>query len=122
MLIGLFAGVALGLIGGVIWAVTAAAANGRLARNGSVGIRTRATRSSDAAWRAGHQAALPASRALGFAGGIIGLGMVVDGIISRDSQGSTVFWALFAIGYGAVLVGSVFVATVAQRAARTATE
>ncbi|MFI6823259.1 SdpI family protein [Micromonospora sp. NPDC050187] len=40
-------------------AVTRAGATGRLERNGAVGIRTRDTQVSDAAWQAGHAAALP---------------------------------------------------------------
>ena len=40
-------------------AVTGMAADGGLARNGAAGIRTRHTRASDAAWQAGHVAALP---------------------------------------------------------------
>lgn len=39
--------------------VTHAAADGRLAHNGGVGIRTRRTTRSPEAWRAGHAAALP---------------------------------------------------------------
>lgn len=41
----------------VIW-LTRRAANGSLARNDLAGVRTRITLSSDAAWRAGHRAAL----------------------------------------------------------------
>ncbi|MFW6187769.1 MAG: hypothetical protein ACOC84_07225, partial [Actinomycetota bacterium] len=40
-------------------AVTGMAADGGLVRNGAAGIRTRHTRASDAAWQAGHVAALP---------------------------------------------------------------
>lgn len=42
--------------------VTRSAARGELARNGSVGLRTRHTRASDEAWQVGHAAALPAVR------------------------------------------------------------
>jgi hypothetical protein len=42
----------------VFIAVASRAANGRLARNQWVGIRTRSTMRSDAAWMAGHRAAL----------------------------------------------------------------
>ncbi len=47
---------------GVILAVTRMGASGELGRNGAVGIRIRATRRSDEAWRAGHAAALPVAR------------------------------------------------------------
>ncbi len=46
--------VALGVAG-----MTFAAARGALALNPIVGIRTNATKRSDAAWKAGHSAALP---------------------------------------------------------------
>jgi hypothetical protein len=39
--------------------VTRMAAEGTIARNGAAGIRTRHTQASDAAWVAGHTAALP---------------------------------------------------------------
>lgn len=39
--------------------ITRAAAAGRLLHNGGVGIRTRKTTRSQAAWQAGHAAALP---------------------------------------------------------------
>lgn len=39
--------------------VTRMAAEGNMARNGAAGIRTRHTKASDAAWVAGHAAALP---------------------------------------------------------------
>ena len=47
---------------GVIFVVTRMGANGDVGRNRAVGIRTRATQRSDAAWRAGHAAALPVTR------------------------------------------------------------
>ena len=50
------------LVGIVVRLITAQAADGHLDRNGVVGIRTRATTRSDAAWRAGHAAALPTIR------------------------------------------------------------
>lgn len=48
------------MVGGVALAVlNHAAATGRVGPNGGIGIRTSATRSSDEAWRAAHQAAKP---------------------------------------------------------------
>lgn len=47
------------LLPALIVPVTRMAAEGRLVRNGGVGIRTRYTKASDAAWVAGHAAALP---------------------------------------------------------------
>jgi hypothetical protein len=56
-LIPLLFGVALIPTVGVL--VTRMAAEGNMARNGAAGIRTRYTKASDAAWVAGHAAALP---------------------------------------------------------------
>ncbi|MBB3050370.1 hypothetical protein FHS23_001365 [Prauserella isguenensis] len=67
--------------GVAIYKSTDAAASGELPNNGSVGIRTRATRESLEAWRAGHEAALPAARKalqVGYLGAGFGvLGLVV---------------------------------------------
>ncbi|MEP7763744.1 SdpI family protein [Sanguibacter sp. 25GB23B1] len=54
-----------GMLGGTVLLpavtlpLTRQAADGRLALNHTAGIRTRATKSSDEAWRVGHAAALP---------------------------------------------------------------
>ncbi|MEU4565113.1 SdpI family protein [Micromonospora sp. NPDC023956] len=48
--------------------VTRAGANGQLERNGAVGIRTRDTQLSDAAWQAGHAAVLPVVTRTGWVG------------------------------------------------------
>lgn len=51
------------LLPSVAVSVIRAAAAGAMGRNGAIGIRTRSTQSSDAAWTAGHQSALaPALR------------------------------------------------------------
>ena len=47
---------------GILFVVTRMGASGEMGRNGAVGIRTKATKRSDAAWRAGHAAALPVVR------------------------------------------------------------
>lgn len=47
---------------GILFMVIRMGASGEMGRNGAVGIRTRATKRSDAAWRAGHAAALPVVR------------------------------------------------------------
>ncbi|WP_431695963.1 SdpI family protein [Kocuria rhizophila] len=48
----------------ILYGVTRAGATGGMGRNSAVGIRTRATKRSDAAWQAGHAAALPVVRIL----------------------------------------------------------
>ena len=47
---------------GILFMVTRMGASGDMGRNGAVGIRTKATQRSDAAWHAGHAAALPVAR------------------------------------------------------------
>ncbi|WP_152608340.1 SdpI family protein [Kocuria rhizophila] len=47
---------------GILFMVTRLGASGDMGRNGAVGIRTKATQRSDAAWRTGHAAALPVAR------------------------------------------------------------
>lgn len=54
----------LALVPALVLPLTRAAAEGRMERNGAAGIRTRHTRASDEAWRAGHAAALPTVRAV----------------------------------------------------------
>jgi hypothetical protein len=53
------------------------AADGRLRRNAVAGIRIRSTLRSDAAWRAGHAAARPASDAAGAVFAVTGLAATV---------------------------------------------
>lgn len=99
--------------GVVLLATARAGADGRLRRNGLVGIRTPATMASDEAWRAGHVAAEPATRWAGWvaiASGVPALLPVAVGV-----------------GVGSVLAGSAAVlalvvrgAVVAGRAARAA--
>lgn len=119
MLDGLIAGSGLILAGtGALWGITAAAASGRLARNGWAGIRIGSTMASDEAWLAGHRAALPASRATGIGALVMGLALMVNAVVADDDDGSVGFWVLFALGYGGVLVGAFFIALRAHRASR----
>lgn len=64
------------LAGLCIW-ITRAAAEGRLPVDGSVGIRTRRTMRSAAAWEAGHAAALPILSRLWWVAGVTVVGAVV---------------------------------------------
>lgn len=50
------------LSGVLMWWLSARAASGALKRNNWAGVRVKSTMSSDAAWRVGHQAALPTAR------------------------------------------------------------
>jgi hypothetical protein len=104
--------VALGLavLGAVITVLCAA---GRIPANGLVGIRTPATRCSEAAWTAGHRAAaqilVPAAVIVGALSVAVILGWNVAGLPVETTGGAILG------GYAAVLVIS---AVVAHRAAR----
>ena len=58
--------------------------NGTNSRNGGFGIRTQATRTSDAAWNAGHRAAAPLLRAFGVLDILFALLLVVIGLLAPD--------------------------------------
>lgn len=104
--------VSLGLLLG--WACRTSR-TGTLERNGLVGIRTRATMASDAAWDAGHRAAAPALGAAAWACGVSGLAGTVLAIVGSWLAGVAV------VGGYLVLTATMVVATVrAGRAARAA--
>lgn len=92
----------------VIWG----AAAGRLSANGLVGIRTRATQSSESAWRAAHRAALRVAVPFGVIVSV-GCAAALMGIV--PGSGIEAF-GLVALGFYAL--GLVASAVVAQRAAR----
>lgn len=79
---GLLLGVGLAAIAAVIHLVSRSAVRGDLDRNGAVGIRTRATRASDLAWRSGHQAAAPWLLAASVTGYGVGLLAVVAAVVT----------------------------------------
>ena len=87
-------------------------ANGTIRPGGLAGIRTAATRSSDAAWMAGHRAARPGTDAVN------GLAAVVAA--ATLFVASTVVPYLVALGFAIVLtlLGVVVNGIVADRAAR----
>ena len=101
------------LVGTLVLATAAAisvvsrrAADGRLRRNGVAGIRTPATLRSDAAWRAGHEAARGLSDASGAVFAVTGMAALV----LRPAP----VWA------GAVLVGATAATVLLLLAARRA--
>lgn len=121
MAMGLIGGLSLILLGAVIAGVTAAAARGRIGRNGAVGIRTSATLTSERAWTAGHRAATRPAVVLGVLCAGIGAAMAALGAVRGTDEPGTALVVLFALGYGVVVLGgTVWVATVASRAARRA--
>lgn len=84
-----------------------------LGRNGAVGIRTRATLRSDAAWAAGHRAAVPLTRLSAWASWL-GAGTTIA-LLALDQVWA---WMPLVAGYVAMF-GLLMAATVqANRAAR----
>ena len=103
----------MGLIGGIpligtallIFYSTRAAARGTLPRGTGVGIRTAITGHSDAAWVAGHRAAVPCATLLSIVSGALAVALVVAGAMSPPDPGPAVI-VLFVLGYGTILVGA----------------
>ena len=99
---------------GVCVAVTRQAADGLIGMNSSAGIRTRHTKVSDAAWTAGHRAALPVVKKMWPVAGVGILGAVAVQFAAGGAWGiGAAFLALLA--ETAVLIRS---AAAANRAAR----
>ncbi|MFE0589797.1 SdpI family protein [Micromonospora echinospora] len=98
-------------------AVTRAGADGRLKRNGAVGIRTRDTQASDAAWQAGHAAALPVVTRTGW----IAVGAFVLAVATHVAAGAP--WSVLVglAGLTGELVVLVLASVTAGRAARATT-
>ncbi|NYE00217.1 hypothetical protein BJY21_001401 [Kineosphaera limosa] len=117
---GLVSGVSLIGVSVLLWWVTASAARGDLGRNGAVGIRTAATTASDAAWVAGHRAALPTAKITGIVGAIIGGNLVGAGLWSPSEEPSGAVLVLFAVGYSVIIVAALVAARIASQAAREA--
>ena len=101
------------VLAGSVWLTTLLAARGVLGVNAMVGIRTPATRGSDAAWRVGHRAALPLVAGCALVVLVGGaLVLALDGGSSARSDGA----GLALIGLVAVV--TVVAGVVAHRAAR----
>lgn len=121
---------ATGAIG--LWVVAAVFAllarqirNDALPRNHLVGIRTRATLRSDAAWQAGHRAAEPLTRrtaqvaaAAGALTVLVAAGLEWAGV--AESAAVPVTLAVLGLGYAVFLVLTLRLAVLAHRAARAA--
>lgn len=91
-------------------------AKGRVARGGLVGLRTPATKRSDAAWLAGHRAALPVTTGVVVVAALFGLVLAFETPKLRLSPEAGLL-----IGLG-ICVGGLLVATaIADRAARATT-
>lgn len=115
------AGAAVPLVGGlltlalVLLAVASGARSGSLERNGLIGLRTRSTRSSDAAWAAGHRAAYGALRATGWlCAGCAAVTLLVQLVVPASPA------ALLTggVGYAGAVAGLLVSTRRADRAAR----
>lgn len=113
-----FPAVAAVIVAVVCSQLSKAAARGDLPRSGAVGIRTKATKASDAAWEAGHEAVVPFARTLtlvvsGLAAVVIIIGFTVDaGWVT----------ALGIVPFVVVLVGLVLITRKANAAAKAVPE
>ncbi|MFN8074563.1 MAG: hypothetical protein U0Q15_03960 [Kineosporiaceae bacterium] len=106
---------------GALLGVRALARRGQLDRLGPLGIRTKATQASEAAWVAGHRAAdrwLLAAGACGVAFTVAGIAAAVA-LAVADRAGPAVM-AVPAAGYVVVLALLARATVVASRAARQA--
>lgn len=119
-LMGLLGGLGLFIVGGSHLMVAKQGALGMIRRNGAIGIRTRKTQASDAAWDAAHRAAAPLMRTVGIASLIFGAALVVSGLVWRQENPPAVTVILFALGYGVVFVSSVPIVLKANAAATRA--
>ncbi|WP_344101775.1 SdpI family protein [Nocardiopsis rhodophaea] len=114
---------ALGLvaIAGLAHYIRNAAARGSLDRNSAIGLRTRITKSSDAAWVEGHRAAAPWLMSCAFTGYFIGLLTVGAAIIAVPTGFvGPALLALPAAGFAAAVVILVAATAIANRRGRGA--
>ncbi|MGO1436611.1 MAG: SdpI family protein [Candidatus Corynebacterium faecigallinarum] len=100
----------------VVSSVTKAAGRGDLPRDGSVGIRTKATKLSDAAWTAGHRAAVPRARTVSLLTSAVALVIIVLGMVVD----ATWVMAVGIVPFGVVIIGIIPVVQTANAAAREA--
>ncbi|MCG7291329.1 SdpI family protein [Corynebacterium afermentans] len=91
--------------------------NGTNSRNDGFGIRTQATRTSDAAWNAGHRAAVPLLRAFGILDILFALLLVVIGLLAPDI-GARLGITIRLIAYAVAATGFFIAVKKADAAAR----
>ncbi|MFC3232086.1 SdpI family protein [Streptomyces nitrosporeus] len=116
---GLVFAVGLLALGAVIHYVKNQVAGGKIQRNSVVGIRTRATMSSDGAWQAGHASAVPVLKATFLTAYATGATSLVLGLaLSSGDAGNPVAFIVPAAGYAVVLALLIAASLKADAAAR----
>ncbi len=116
---GLFLGATLLLLAVVFQTMNRQVQAGDLRNNGLFGIRTKATRSSDAAWQAGHLAAVPAIKvAYRLAYALFAVVLVLAVVLQATVKKSPLPFVLAAVGLVIVLGVLLRAAVTADRAAR----
>ncbi|MDN5910045.1 SdpI family protein [Brevibacterium sp.] len=86
-----------------------------IGRNSAIGIRTRHTLASDAAWEAGHRAGVPCLYAMA----VISTGHAVALFGAEISNATTVGHILSVLGWVLILICAVLTGKAANRAARS---
>lgn len=104
------------LVAVVCVAITCMAAQGKIDRNSSVGIRTRRTQASDAAWQDGHAAALPLVNNIAWVAAITVLLAIVAQIAFSEPWGILTALA----GMAVEIIVLLFAVKAANKAAKAA--
>lgn len=109
------------ILGLVLLGIAGMVEAGTLARNGAIGIRTRATKASDRAWTVGHQAAHGAMRVTGVLCLVFAVLIVLLALVVRGAQAVLVVLGAAGVGYLALATGLVVIVLRANAAARGST-
>lgn len=116
---GLFLGFSLLLLAVVFQMMNRQVLAGELSNNGAFGIRTKATRSSDAAWQAGHLAAVPLTTlAYRLAYAWFAVVLLLAVVLQATVEQSPLPFVVAAAGLVVVVALSLAAAVRADRAAR----
>jgi uncharacterized membrane protein len=94
----------------------------KLPRNTAFGLRTPKTTSSDAAWRAGHLAAVHLLGSTWVISALGGIATLVAALFSYGDSSIQLVLTVAGIGYGLTIAALVLATIVADRAARAVTE
>lgn len=111
----------LAFTGWITWFVVTQGAVGAVEPNSVVGIKTRATQASPAAWEAGHRAALPWTKRTVIASVAVSMTGALVLATSSGTRATAVGTVLTLSGFVVLVVGVLIVARVANKAAREVT-